>query len=132
MAKAIKVAGVCVSIVVLLVAWYCVAADYDYAFLAGTYTLEMSGVTSTLILKRDQSFEQRLTRNGKTESIHGTWRIIGEGGVVFSKEFLTLGRQEARADGEVGGEFKKAFGLLPSIHFFPDPGAPVFHKKLFG
>jgi hypothetical protein len=55
---------------------------------------------------------------------------FGEGGVVFSTDFLIVGGQETRPDGQVGGDFKKRFGLIPSIAFRPNPGGPVFHKEL--
>lgn len=111
--------------------WYCVAANYSYNAVSGVYGLERNGEASTLILKKDRSFYQVLTENGKVECTQGTWRRIGEGGIVFSKEFLKMAGQETRADGQVDGDVKKRFGIFLAIQFNPDPGGPVFRKKMF-
>jgi hypothetical protein len=121
-----------VLLVVLFWVWYSVAADYGYSAVAGTYTLQQSGETSTLVLRSDHSFQQEVTRAGKVDRAQGNWRRIGEGGVVFSKEFLKVGGQEVRPDGEADGQVeKRCLGLLFSITLNPDPGGPTFHKKLF-
>jgi hypothetical protein len=117
--------------VVLFCVWYTVAANYSYGAVSGTYNFRENRETSTLILKEDRSFQQELSSNGKLESARGSWRRIGEGGVVFSKEFLRMTGQEVRSDGQADGEVKKKFGLFLSIHLSPDPGGPVFHKQLF-
>lgn len=74
----------------LLGIWYCVAADYSYGAVSGTYPLSLNGEVSTLILNKDRSFQQELSRDGKVERTQGSWRRLGEGGVVFSKEFLKV------------------------------------------
>jgi hypothetical protein len=111
--------------------WYCVAADYSYGAVSGTYTLTLNGEVSTLILNKDRSFQQELSRDGKVERTQGSWRRLGESGVVFSKEFLKVSGQEVRPDGEADGKVRKKIGLFPSITLNPDPGGPVFRKKLF-
>jgi hypothetical protein len=122
--------GILLSIIIFWV-WYSVAANYDYGALSGTYSLRLKGETSTLVLKRDRSFQQELIHEGKTERAQGSWRRVGEGGVVFSKEFIKVPGQEIRPDGQADGEFKKRLGLFPSIAMSPDPGGPTFRKKLF-
>jgi hypothetical protein len=110
-----------------------VAADYSYGAVAGKYSFRSDGEESTLILKKDQSFQQVLTRQGKVECVRGTWRRIGEGGVVFSKEFLTVKGQKVRPDGQADGNVEKSFlELIPSIVFEPDKDqGPRFHRKSF-
>jgi hypothetical protein len=125
------VGAVLVLVVGAFVGWYCVAADYSYGAVSGTYTLSLTGETSTLILNKDRSFQQELSRDGKVERTQGSWRRLGEGGVVFSKEFLKVSGQEVRPDGQADGEVRKRLGLFLSIAFNPDPGGPVFRKKLF-
>jgi hypothetical protein len=117
--------------IVLFCVWYTIAANYSYGAVSGTYNFGENREASTLILKEDHSFQQGLSSNGKLESARGSWRRIGEGGVVFSKEFLRMTGQEVRSDGQADGEVKKKFGLFLSIHLNPDPGGPVFHKELF-
>jgi hypothetical protein len=130
--KSVRISALIFLPVAVLWIWYMVAADYGYGAVSGTYVLRHDGEQSTLILKKDRSFQQVLSRQGKTESAQGRWRRVGEGGVVFSREFLKLTGQEVRADGEADGEVKKqCLGLFPSINFDPTPGGPTFHKRLF-
>jgi hypothetical protein len=118
------------SIIVFWV-WYSVAADYGYAAVSGTYTLQRGDETSTLVLRPDHSFQQEISRAGKVERAQGSWRRIGEGGIVFSKEFLRVAGEEVRPDGQADGEVKKrCLGLLLSINLNPSPNGPTFHKKL--
>jgi hypothetical protein len=122
--------GILLSIILFWV-WYRVAADYGYAAVSGTYVLHGGDETSTLILRPDHIFEQELSRSGKVERAQGSWRRIGEGGIVFSKEFLNVAGQEVRPDGQADGEVKKrCLGLLLSINLNPKPNGPTFHKKL--
>jgi hypothetical protein len=68
-----------------------------------------------LVLKPDHSFQQEVNRSGKVEQAVGTWRRIGEGGIAFSTDFLTISGQEPGADGTAYGDIHKDFGLLVSI-----------------
>ena len=126
-----RVAGGLLLMIGVFWVWYCVAADYSYGAVSGTYTLRLNGETSTLILDKDRTFQQELSRDGKVERAQGNWRRLGEGGVVFSKELLKVSGQEVRPDGQADGEVRKRLGLFLSIAFNPDPGGPVFRKKLF-
>ena len=131
MKRLVLVGGVLVLLMVAFIGWYSIAANYDYGVVSGAYSFRHGNDESTLILRRDRSFQQELKHNGKVEQSQGTWRRIGEGGVVFSKEFLKLSGQVTRSDGEADGEVRKSLGLFISIAFTPDPGGPVFRKKLF-
>jgi len=123
--------GILLSIILFWV-WYSVAADYGYSAVSGTYTLQRNGETSTLLLRPDRSFQQEVSHGENVERAQGSWRRVGQGGVVFSKEFLKTAGQEVRPDGEVDGEVeKRCLGLFVSIAFNPDRGGPTFHKKLF-
>ncbi len=127
-----RVSGGILLLIILFWGWYSVAASYDYDAVSGTYSLQLSnGESSTLVLNKDRSFEQELNRERRVEHVQGSWRRIGEGGVVFSQDFLKLTGQEVRPDGQADGEIKKSFGLFLSIALNPDPGGPVFRKKLF-
>jgi hypothetical protein len=131
--KPVRIAGWVFLALAAFWIWYMVAADYSYGAVAGTYSFRSDGEASTLILKKDRTFQQELTRQGKVESTRGTWRRIGEGGVVFSREFLAVEGQQVRPDGQADGEVQKSFlELIPSIVF--EPGrvhGPRFHKKWF-
>jgi hypothetical protein len=120
-----------VLLIVMFWTWYVTAADYSYGAVSGVYTFAHEGELSTLILKPDHSFHQELRSLGKVEHAQGNWRRIGEGGVVFSKEFLKLSGQETASDGQSFGEVKKSFGLVPSIVLSPDSGGPKLHRTFF-
>lgn len=112
--------------------WYMAAADYSYRAVSGTYLFHSDEESSTLVLRRDQSFMQDLTRYGKVEHAQGTWRRVGEGGVVLSKEFLKVKGQEVRSDGQADGQIEKRFaGFFPSIRFEPQFSGPKFNRRLF-
>jgi hypothetical protein len=112
--------------------WYSVAADYGYGAVSGTYTFRQHGEESTLVLGKDRTFQQDLRRNGIVQHAEGTWRRLGEGGMVFSSEFLKLSGQESRPDGQADGEVRKHFlGLLVSIDLAPESKGLKFKKMLF-
>jgi hypothetical protein len=112
--------------------WYCWAADYGYAAVAGTYVFGDDGQQSTLILLDNRVFEQERRLSGTVERIHGTWRRVGEGGVVLSKEFLKVPGQKVRADGQADGRIEKSFGgFFMSVVFEGDERGPIFRKRAF-
>ena len=128
----VRTGGGVFLIIAFLLCWYTVAADYGYRAVSGTYLFQCDEETSTLILRQDRSFQQDLNRDGKIQHVQGTWRRIGEGGVVFSKEFLKVKGQEVRSDGQADGEVEKRFaGFFPSIRFEPQFKGPKFNKRLF-
>jgi hypothetical protein len=129
--KITKTAIAILLLIALFWGWYSVAANYSYGAVSGTYRFRLNGEESTLVLNVNRSFHQELKHDGSVEHAQGTWRRLGEGGVVFSKEFLKVSGQETRPDGQADGEVKKRLGLFLSIAFNPDPGGPVFHKELF-
>jgi hypothetical protein len=101
--------------VVCFVLWYSVASDYSDNVASGTYHLADDGETSTLILKLDHSFQQELSQQGNVAHATGTWRRIGEGGIVFSKEFLPVSGQEPGADGTAFADIQKDLGFRVSL-----------------
>ncbi|MFZ0418400.1 MAG: hypothetical protein WAM04_09850 [Candidatus Sulfotelmatobacter sp.] len=117
--------------ILLFWVWYSIAANYDYAALAGTYVFHGNGETCTLYLRPDRTFVQQLSRSGATLSSRGNWHRYGEAHVSFSNEFVKLSGEEANADGQAHGQFDKTLGLIPNLVLAPLPNGPRFHKKLF-
>lgn len=118
--------GILLPIVIFWV-WYSIAADYGYNTVSGTYSVDNGSEKSTLILNSNHSFQEEVIRGEKSERAQGSWRRVGQGGIVFSNEFLKIAGQEMRPTGEADAEVKKRyFGLLPWIQFDPDPGGPRF------
>lgn len=116
--------------ILFAVVWYVIASDYSYGAISGTYKQDRTIEQSALVLRKDQSFQQEVIHNGITKHAKGSWRRLGEGRVVFSQEFITLPSLKRRSDGEVDGEIKKRFGLFPYIVFDPQPGGPIFHRRI--
>jgi len=129
--KAVRFAGWSLIPIVVFWVWCMVAADYGYGAVSGTYTLRREGESSTLVLRRDRSFQQESSHAGKNVRSQGTWRRFGEGGVAFSREFLKLSGQEIGDNGEVYGNVGKSFlGLRLWIAFEPDKGGPRLFRKM--
>jgi hypothetical protein len=131
-----------VAPLVLFCVWFNIASDYDPPRLAGTYTFHDANLSTVLKLKADETFTQTLTTKGQTKSAQGTWRRIGEGGVVFSGEFLRLPGQRSYADSpgsieasnphpEFGGEFHKILTIYPEVWLDGVPAGVALHRKLF-
>jgi hypothetical protein len=142
LSRSAKSAGVVFAAVLLFVGWYSVAANYDYGALAGTYSYNGNGVSSTLLLRKDRSFHQEVMERGRREVADGSWRRIGEGGVNFSKEFLRLPGAErfieefgegdgTEADSEFYGHFEKIAGVYPILKLNANPPGPTLYKKPF-
>lgn len=130
-----KVSRILIGIVFLtavFLCWYMIAADYGYRSVSGVYLFHGADKKVVLVLRQDQTFQQDVVRPGRVEHAQGTWRRIGEGGVVFSKEFLKVEGQEVRSDGQADGEIEKRFaGFFPSIRFEPQFNGPKFNRRLF-
>ncbi len=116
--------------VFIAAAWYVISSDYSYDAISGTYSQSNTTETSTLVLSKDQTFEQEVNLNGNIERANGEWRRIGEGRVVFSPEFIGLPSLKRRSDRQVDAEVKKTLGLLPQLVFDDQPGGPIFHRHL--
>lgn len=102
----------------LLWSWYAWNADYGYSAVSGTYTFEGGSQRASIVLTENGMFRQELSRAGRQEHADGTWRRVGEGGVVFSKEFLPVRGQVVRQDGQADGQVEKSFaGFRVSIVF---------------
>ena len=129
----LKIIGATVLVLLIFCIWYWFAADYSYSAVSGTYAYQSDGESSVLMLRKDKVFLQERTSHGQTERAQGTWRRVGEGGIVLSAEFLPVGQVNARSDGSVDGEVQKSFlELVPSIVLWGDnSNGPRFHRMLF-
>jgi hypothetical protein len=108
-----------------------VAADYGYKAVSGTYVLRTNDETSTLVLKSDRTFQQDLLRSSEKTRAQGTWKRVGEGGVIFSAEFLTLDGQERDPNGEAFANVEKGFLWLfvRSLNLKPESNGPKLYRK---
>ena len=93
------------------ICWFVIASDYSDAAASGTYRLVHKGVTSTLVLRADHSFRQEVSDSSGTRRAEGTWRRVGEGGVSFSPDFLTLPGEQRGEDGTAFCDMERKFGI---------------------
>jgi hypothetical protein len=106
--------GCFLALAVFFVLWH-IVADYGDSVASGTYHFAQDGQTSTLVLKRDHTFQQELADQRNVKRRAGTWRRIGEGGITFSKEFLMVSGQEPDPDGSAFADMRKNYGLFVSL-----------------
>ena len=130
MSKTLRLVATIVVFFSAPVLWYCIAANYDYGALAGTYTFRSGNETCTLHLYSDQIFLQDITTQGHTQTAKGTWRRFGESGMDLSDSFLRIPGQQLGPSGENYGHFDKVLGVFPVLTLDPDRGGPRFHRSL--
>jgi hypothetical protein len=87
-------------------------ADYGDAVASGTYQALADGQETTLVLRPDHTFHQTRVSSGVPVHGDGTWRRIGEGGLVFSGAVLVLPHQRLMPNGDAYATLNKlrAFG----------------------
>jgi hypothetical protein len=94
------------------ICWFVIASDYSDTAASGTYRLVHNGVRSTLILRPDHSFRQEVIESGGIRRAEGTWRRVGEGGVAFSRDFLTFSGEQRGEDGTAYSDMQRTFGIF--------------------
>ncbi len=111
----------------VLAIWGYFALNYSDAAIAGTYSLGNNDVV--LGLTQDHSYKEVVQRDGQQRIAIGTWRKIGEARLVFSAEFITVPGQNARANGEADGEFRRQLGIFRSIKLGMETNGPVLRRR---
>ena len=104
-----------IALIVATVLWFVAATDYGDGAAIGTYHLSQSGEHSKLVLRQNHTFLQDVRRQDSNQIAEGTWRHIGEGGIVFSKEFLPTPGVEMGPDGSAFAEMHKPLGVFVSL-----------------
>lgn len=131
-ALALSVKTSAVMLVVVVVFWFGYAwlADYGDGVASGTYKALLNGHEVTLVLKSDHTFRQReVGANGPVEG-WGTWRRIGEGGLIFSGSMLQLPHQRFMPNGEAYATLYKTAGVWPPfISVDSTSTAPIYRKS---
>ena len=142
MLRGLKAAAVLIGVFAAFWLWYCIAANYDYDALAGTYTFKGQGVSCKLLLRADQTFHEEVTEAGKTRFADGAWHRSGMSGVDFSLQFIRLPGEktfvEDHGQGEGGpadlqfyGHFKKVLGIYTELTLNTIYPGPVLYKNPF-
>jgi hypothetical protein len=110
--------------------WYWEGENFSDGAASGTYTFQLNGEKSTLVLTPDHRFPHELKSAGTVRRTGGSWHVFGEGGIGFSEEFLKVTGEEMGPSGRPYGQIENWFGIV-SITLAPNPDGPRFHKKLF-
>lgn len=127
-----KVAALFLGVIAILWFGYMWLADYGDGVASGTYEALADGQRTTLVLKPDHTFHQTKASSDGPEQGDGTWRRIGEGGLVFSGTILALPHQRVMSNGEAYGTLNKTAGIWPPfISLDSTTTAPIYRKSLF-
>ena len=133
MARSARVAVWLLGIFIVFWFGYSWVADYGDGVASGTYAAVVERQTSTLLLRPDHTFHQTRVSDGMLAQADGTWRRIGEGGLVFSKSFLVMPHQEISADGSAYAQLYKTLGVWPPyISLASSTKSPIFKRKALG
>ena len=119
---------------VIVIFWfgYIWVADYGDGVASGTYEARANGQKTTLLLRPDHTFHQTSVSSGVSVQADGTWRRIGEGGLVFSGPILVLPHQRLMQNGDAYATLYKTWGIWPFISLDSTATAPIYRKSLFG
>jgi hypothetical protein len=104
-----QVTGV-IAILLACLVWWWMSWDFSDQFVAGKYIAKSKGQRAILILNADHSFTQEIRADAATIHANGSWRRIGEGGIVFSENFLRSSGADTR-DKEIYGNLDNTFGF---------------------
>lgn len=110
--------------------WYGKTGPSKDETLAGDYAGDEPGVSATLSLKPDNSFEQTVSSSGNTRHARGIWRLNQQGDIDFSREFLKSSGEPLKEDETASAWNPKGSNLQIKISRIPSSGAPVFRKQL--
>ena len=84
---------------------------------------------ATLILKRDHTFEQTITRDGVTKNANGNWGVSQTGDIVFSKGFLKTSGECLRDDETASAWDPEGSDLQIQITATSKSGRPPAYRK---
>jgi len=80
------------------VLWYGRVGPSPTNDVSGTYAGDEPGVSATLTLKPDHTFEQVIHTVSVTQQAKGSWSVGQNGDILFSKDFLKASGEALRSD----------------------------------
>jgi hypothetical protein len=112
------------------VLWYGRVDPSPTDSVSGTYIGDEPGVSATLILEPNHTFEQSINTLGVTKQAKGNWSISQNGGIVFSKDFLKTSGEALRSDETASHDgHLQGPNLQIQITKTSSSGVPTFRKK---
>src|ERR1700674_4668996 len=125
--------GVFVSLILRQyhVLWYGRVDPSTANTISGTYVGDEPGMSATLILKPDHTFEQVIPTLGAMKQAKGSWSLGQNGDIIFSKDFLKASGEALRGDKTASAWDPKGSNLQIEIAMTSRLGVPTFRKKPF-
>jgi hypothetical protein len=111
------------------VLWYDRVASSLDGTVSGTYASNEPGVSLTLTLKPDHTFEQAIRTPSITNQAKGGWRVGQNGDIIFSKDFLKASGEALSSNETASAWDPKGSNLQIQIATTQDSGVPTFRKK---
>jgi len=96
-----------------------------------TYTGDENGVSASLVVKPDHTFEQVINTLGVTKQAKGSWSFGQNGDIVFSKDFLKISGDAIRSDETASAWDPKGSNLQIEIAMTSSSGVPTFRREQF-
>ncbi len=96
---------------------------------SGTYAGDEPGVSATLTLKPDHTFEQAIHTPSITNQAKGSWSVGQNGNIIFSKDFLKASGEALSSNETASAWDPKGSNLQIQIATTPGSGVPTFRKK---
>jgi hypothetical protein len=98
--------------------------------IAGSYAGDEPGVSATLILKADHTFEQSVSQGSFARQAQGTWETGQDGDIQFSRDFLKTSGEPLSAAETASAWDPKGSNLQIEIAVKPSLAQPVLRKRL--
>jgi hypothetical protein len=111
--------------------WYGRVGPSPSNGVSGTYAGDEPGVSATLTLKQDRTFEQVIHTVSVTQQAKGSWSVGQNGDILFSKDFLKASGEALRSDETATAWEPRGSNLQIQIAMTSRWGVPTFRKKVF-
>jgi hypothetical protein len=111
------------------VLWYGKVDPSSSNTITGTYAGDEPGVSATLTLKPDHTFEQAIHTPSITNQAKGSWSFGQSGDIIFSKDFLKASGEALNSNETASAWDPKGSNLQIQIATTAGLGVPTFRKK---
>jgi len=113
------------------VEWYGRVDPSPDNMVAGTYVGDEEGVSATLILKPDHTFEQAVSHLSVANHAKGGWSTNQNGDIVFSKTFLKASGEALNGNETASSLRPKGSNLQIEVAATSKSGVPTYQKRQF-
>jgi hypothetical protein len=111
------------------IVWYGKVDHSPSTSVSGTYAGDEPGVSATLILRPDHTFEQAVHTVSITNHTFGTWSTGKNGDIIFSKDFIKTSGETLQNNETASAMDPKGSNLQVEIAMTSRSGVPTFRKN---